>query len=218
MDQPFLRLHSVNRADMATDAAHALIREGGTGALSVRSVAARMDMTPQGVLHIFGSREQMLTAVARCYASRWDAWLGRSVHWSGVPGALPQEQVELEGAAVWLALCSLARSVAPVANPVAWVNAREGDALRRAVADGPLRERLTAEHAGRPEPFRGPAPEEAQLDVLQAALHGLRNAVTDPGEPMSLERAHVALQQLVPRPGQASASNTVSPSTHVETT
>ena len=129
-DHPFLQLHSPRRADMLADAAHVEVLRQGSAFVSLRSLAARMDMTPSGLVHLFGGKRPMLATLAGCYGSRWTGCFGPRIGWEGVLGALPRDEQEREGTTVWLALQALGHAEPGVAEQVDRVRAEERAARR----------------------------------------------------------------------------------------
>jgi AcrR family transcriptional regulator len=76
------RPFSANREDIATDCMIDLLAEGGRPAVTLRTLADRIGVTPSGLLRWFGSADRMWETIAARYGQRWvdllDAWSART--------------------------------------------------------------------------------------------------------------------------------------------
>lgn len=65
MSHPRIRRRPAEARQLILHAAEELLIEGGPGAVQVRAVAQRVEMTDAGVAHHFGSRDALLVALLR---------------------------------------------------------------------------------------------------------------------------------------------------------
>ena len=130
-----LRPDSPRRRDIVTDFAIALIAEEGLAALTVRGLARRIRVTPAGVQHWVGPREQMLVAITATFGQRWEQWIGRRTFRDGALALLPSTPDEVTWTRVWLALQELGRTEPEVAGVVSYVRSGERAVIGRHTPD-----------------------------------------------------------------------------------
>jgi AcrR family transcriptional regulator len=124
-----LRPDSPRRRDIVTDFAIGLIAEEGLAALTVRGLARRIRVTPAGVQHWVGPRQQMLVAIAATFGQRWEQWMWRRAFRDGALAVLPLTADEVVWTRVWLALQELGRAEPEVGRVVDDVRGLEGDLI-----------------------------------------------------------------------------------------
>lgn len=161
-----------SRGDSIIDALCQLLLRGGVPALSLRAVAAEIEMSASSILHQFGDRARLLhVATVRTGSKRL-----HDIEWFAVrsgPGAfLPATQAELDRDRVWLALGELARTHQGLGEVIAHLREEQGRILALA----------TGLEVGAPE-----------LVALSALIDGLVAAMVTGVPPLSLDQARKAL-------------------------
>ncbi len=190
---PFMRHLSLHRGEIATDGAIRLMARGGVPAVTLRSLATDFRITPQAVRQWFGGTEEMWEQIVQRFGWRWVASLTdprRDDPWRNGPGRTPGELIglhhllplgaeDLAATRAWLATTQLGRDDEARAASVSAYEESEVEVVA-SLADvshlalGPL-----------------------QLDLLVAAVRGLRHAACATHRPMSLARAHAVLDVLI---------------------
>jgi AcrR family transcriptional regulator len=169
----------VFRNDVLDSVLDALLRAivvRGDLAPSLRALAADAGMSPAGIVHHFGSRSHALQlAVARWTKDRADPFRpwGQTPH--GLVALLPRQPDEVDDAAIDFSLTAMARGHEGMARSMSWLRAER-------------RMHLVA---------AAPALDETDLDLLLAAVEGLRYATALPRQPLDCQAARDALARLV---------------------
>ncbi len=99
-----LRLDSCDRRDLVTDMAIGIIAESGMGAVTLRSLAQRIGVTPPALLHWFGNRDRVLMIIASTFSLRWRQWVTRRMYEHDLCALLPETDEEVAWTGVWSAL------------------------------------------------------------------------------------------------------------------
>jgi AcrR family transcriptional regulator len=185
-----MRPTSGHYGEIVTDKAIPLIAEGGCAAVTLRSLADLMRMTPPGVRRWFGSTEEMWVRIAACSGRRWIQWLGdlrredplRAPMSPQRPQALlPLDAGEVPWVRVWLALLELGRQRPAVGDVLGVFEAKEVGMAHRLAAG---------------------LSEDATL-LLVALVRGLRHSVCAGGDPLPLASAHRLLTDHLDRLAQS---------------
>lgn len=179
-----LRLSSADRGDMVTDCALELLAEGGSPAVTLRSLADRIGASSPGVLSWFGTTDRMWQVIAGRYGQRWielqqSPFRAQPLRPPGasarVHGLLPGTDDEVVWTRVWLALVEVGRHRDSVGAVIGHIEADELHVARRLLGSD-IHE----------EP-----------DGVLALVRGLRHAICAPTRPMPVRRAHELLAQCV---------------------
>ena len=179
-----LRLDSADRADMVTDAALELMAEGGSTAVTLRSLAERIGASSPGVLSWFGSTDRMWQVIAVRCGQRWMGLLGDWGRRESLTRArlsndlhllLPVSDDEVIWTRAWLGLVEVGRHRHGVGALMAMFEADE-----RAWVGRQLR---AVDAACGPD----------SIDAVVALVRGLRHAICAPTHPMPVRRAHEVL-------------------------
>ena len=94
---------------MITDIAIGIIAESGMGAVTLRSLAQRIGVTPPALLHWFGNRDHVLMIIASTFSLRWRQWVMRRMYEHDLCALLPATDEEVAWTRVWLSLGELGR-------------------------------------------------------------------------------------------------------------
>jgi AcrR family transcriptional regulator len=118
---PFLEPDSASAADMVTDAAVAVLSDGGVARLTIGAIADRVGVTRQAVNQRWegphGARRRIIQVVTVTFGRRWRNWLEPGLMADVPEIALPSSAAECRGVRVWAALTEVARAEAVSGNP-----------------------------------------------------------------------------------------------------
>lgn len=167
---------------LACDAAVRILATRGVGALSVRAIAAEMNLTGPALTHRWDNKARLWGLLITRIGERWLQALERAVSDRGPAGMMPSTPMEVEDAQVWLCLSDLGRSDPDLSLRVADVADQERGLLLTA---------LEATHEAR---LPGPV-----VDAMHAVAVGLRQSVCSVGQPMATDRAARAWQVVAGR-------------------
>ena len=162
--------------DSVLDALLRAIVVRGELAPSLRTLAADAGMSPAGIVHHFGTRSHALQlAAARWARDRADGfWRCRNP--SELPMLLPRLSSEVDDAAIDFSLTAMGRGHGGIALSMARLRAARREHLAVVVA---------------------PDQDETDIDLLLAAIEGLRFATALPEQPLDCQAARDALARLV---------------------
>ena len=199
---PMFRGASPAKADRATDLAIPLLAEGGWSAVTLRTVAAAANVTPQAIAAWFPSITAMRTAIAERYGDRWIAErravagrrLIRTARPADVDSARSQVALALLPGAwseevfdgVWLTVSEAGRWDEAIGSVVAEVQERERD-LVAAFLEERLRDLPSFPDGMGEDRF------EQHVDIVLALVRGLRVARAAPRGRMDGDRAAAVL-------------------------
>ena len=159
-------------ADMVTGVNRVLVAHGIPG-LTLRKIAHESGISTGSLLQHFDSRERILRIAAHRTGLALVATEESDSLWVGLDAFLPGDDETLRWTRAWLAWCELGRSETWLADTIGDLRGREREALAH-VHELP--------------------PGEPGLDLLIAALDGLRVAVCAPIDAMPLDRARDLLR------------------------
>ena len=183
-DRGMLRTSSADRGDIVTDCMIEILAEGGCPAVTLRSLADRIGVTPSGVLRWFGTTDRMWAIVAVLFGRRWIAFLsdrGRFHRPSplrpvgcadDVHGFLPGTDDEVVWTRVWLALVEVGRHRETVGWVIDQIEAEERALIRHLL---------------------GREVDPLAVDAITATVRGLRHAICAPESPLPVRTAHAVL-------------------------
>jgi len=177
----FVRLDSLDYADMLTDAAVSLLINRGIDELSVRAIAGWLGVTSPTVTIRGGGRDRVLELVVSTFGRRWLAWAAWPDLDDPCPVRLPASEDEIHGARVWQALAELAGGAARAGNPVL---EEVLDALRREERQFLWRDLY--DRLDRP-------PTDRELDTTTALAAGLRARLAVASPDLTVEEARSLL-------------------------
>lgn len=186
---PFLRPDSVEPADLATDAAIALLADHGLPGLSVRAIAKKIGVTGPALTQRWagaqGARSALVTAIARTFAERWHLWARGPLIGCEPTLGLPSTDAESGGVRAWLALEELGRAEARLGNLAvgyATADARRAEreqvvAMVRTTSGEPIRESTAFQVCALAATLRSELVEPAPAIGLTDARRVLRDLV-----------------------------------------
>lgn len=178
-----LRQYSADRGDMVTDCALELLAEGGSPAVTLRSLADRIGASSPGVLSWFGTTDRMWQVIAGHCGQRWIELqqnpyraqpLRPPAATDRVHGLLPGTDDEVVWTRVWLALVEVGRHRDSVGAVIGHIETDERHVARRLLLESDIHE-----------------------DALLALVRGLRHAICAPTRPLPVRRAHELLAEWV---------------------
>ncbi len=162
-------------ADMVTGVNRVLAMHGIPG-LTMRLIARESGISTGSLMHHFETRERILRIAAHRTGRALISAAESDSLWIGLDAFLPGDEETMRLTRAWLAWCELWRSEPWLEETVSELRWRERCALAE------LHERESADQ---------------RLDVVVAALDGLRGAVCAPVSPMPVDRARALLRTAV---------------------
>lgn len=177
-------LDPVRRFDELLDAAVVLLCEGGFPALTMRRLAAGMDLRASTLIEHYRSKSRILLLLTYYLWRRHAGLVGRRRS-EGVAALVPRTLEELEVAAAWLAVVELGRHDEAVARQLA-SRADEERAL--------LRHLLDTESGGWPRDPASAGALDAAVDVVATTAWGLLRRRCDLVEPLEVDDAERILR------------------------
>jgi AcrR family transcriptional regulator len=200
---PMFNARSLAKAEMATDLAIPLLADGGWPAVTLRTVAAAANVTPQAIAAWFPSVTAMRRAIAERYGNRWvderravaSRRLIRTARPAYVDSArsqvalalLPGTWLEEVFDGVWLTVAEAGRWDEVIGLVVASIQERERDVVAE------LLEEQLCDSPSFPDGM-GEQRFEQHVDIVLALVRGLRVARTASHGRMEADRAAVVLE------------------------
>ena len=183
-------LDHATRANDVIDAASRLIVAGGVQGISLRAIAAELDLSPSTLSAQYTNRERLVRVTAGGFIRRWAAQISARTVREGALGHLPADESDLSGTRVWLAWCEVARTAPDVGLVVGTALREERESLAWALG----------------------YPPEDDVALLSALIAGLREAICRSLDPLPVGLARHLLAGEVDRVGlRGSARSSRSP-------
>lgn len=162
------KIDYADRGDMIMDAVRRVVLRGGLPALTVRAVAAEVEMSPSSILHQFDDKSRLLRVAAVSAGRTRLRAIEGGARRSGLGALLPSDREQLDRDRVWLAFVELARSEPDVAQVVGHHRAEERRILGRIADLGP---------------------DDPAVLALAAVIEGLVSAMVTSASPLALDQA-----------------------------
>jgi AcrR family transcriptional regulator len=174
-------IHGPSRAETLAAAINEVLVTDGIPALSLRRIAEVSGVSTGSMLHHFGGRSRLIGLAAALTARELQSEIIDGIGFEGVAAFLPANDDGVLLHRAWLAWVELGRSESEVEPVVTQARRTELGLLAQ-----------TTEH----ELVRD------ELDLLTAAIEGLRSAICAPVRPMPPRRARLLLEDHLARSGK----------------